>query len=47
MVNEIFEADMRAYIENRYQKSRQKTQIKFFVFKNYVSVLDLIPKMSK
>lgn len=47
MVNESFEADMRDYVENKYQKTKSKTEIKFFVFSNYISVLDLIPEMSK
>ena len=47
MVNVIFEADMREYIENRYQKTKPKTQFKFFVFENYISVLELVPEMSK
>lgn len=38
---------MRDYIENRYQKTKPKTQFKFFVFENYISVLDLVPEMSK
>lgn len=47
MVNESFEAEMRDYVENKYQKTKSKTEIKFFVFSNYISVLDLIPEMSK
>ena len=47
VVNEIFEADMRDYVENRYQKLKAKTQFKLFSFSNYISVLDLIPELHK
>lgn len=47
VVNEIYEADIRDYIENKYQKTKPKTEIKLAVFANYISVLDLIPELSK
>jgi hypothetical protein len=47
VVNEIYEADIRDYTENKYQKMRPTTEIKLAVFSNYISVLDLIPELSK
>lgn len=47
MSNESSEQELKEYIENKYQKTNEKTKIKFYIPDHYMPVVDLIPTMNE